>query len=81
LAVAQIGGVGHVGHGGVTVLVSGTGGGKMTMYVVSHTPFLHATTHVFTVVVCEPFGVNTTQPDAFGPVNVPIVEGTNGQAV
>jgi hypothetical protein len=46
-AVAHTGGVGHVGQAGRIVLVSGTGGGSITMYVVSHTPdSSHATTQV-----------------------------------
>jgi hypothetical protein len=49
--------------------------------VVSHTPFLQATTHAVTVSVCVPFGVKTTQPDAFGADSVPIVDGIAGHAL
>jgi hypothetical protein len=75
-AVAQIGSVGQVGQAGLTVTVSGTGGGKMMIYVVSHTPFLHATMHVVTVSVCIPFGVNTMQPLVLTALILPMVVGT-----
>jgi hypothetical protein len=46
-AVAHTGGVGQVGQAGCIVFVSGTGGGKMMIYVVSQTPIAsHATTQV-----------------------------------
>jgi hypothetical protein len=75
-AVAQIGGVAHVGQAGLTVFVSGTGGGKIITYVVSQTPFLHATIQVFTIVVCMPFGVNTMQPLGLTALILPMVVGT-----
>jgi hypothetical protein len=46
-AVAHTGAVGQVGQAGCIVFVSGTGGGNITMYVVSQIPLAsQATTQV-----------------------------------
>ena len=55
--------------GGIVVVSGGNGvlGGGITIYVVSHNPFLHVTTQAVSAIKSNgPLGVNVTQPLAFG---------------